>query len=69
MGNRTCEIQTVEDKADVRLGLHHLGAGARVQQDPDDPEPYQGGVLMKGQARYRRRLNQHLVRKLQEPLC
>ena len=55
MGNRGCEIQMVEDKAiwigvddkDVRLGLHHLGAGAGVQQKPDDPEPARGSSLTK----------------------
>jgi len=75
-GNRGCEIQMVEDKAiwigvedkDVRLGLHHLGAGAGVQQEPDDPEPARGSGLTKDQARLRTGHNQHLQRKLQELL-
>jgi hypothetical protein len=54
----------VEDEVDVCLDLHRLGAPARAQQDPDDQELSRGGSLTKGQARYRTRLNQHLLRKL-----
>jgi hypothetical protein len=66
MGNRGCEIQTVEDAVDARLGLNRLGAPAWVQKDPD---PSGSGGVTKGQARFRTKLNQHrLLGKFQELL-